>query len=202
MRDPGPWQSVTPREAFDWLSHITAPWCIAGGWALDLFLDRHTRPHADMDVAILRSDVPQFYSGLSGWEFFSARHGVLTRLPASVPPELNVNQLWCRPPGATLWALELMLETSEQETWIYRRDADLRRPLREVIHWSEQGIPYIAPEVQLLYKARSVRPKDQADFETVTPELDSAARAWLARALSKTCPGHAWIGVLDEMSAI
>ncbi|HEV2736058.1 MAG TPA: hypothetical protein VGV85_14520, partial [Longimicrobiaceae bacterium] len=33
-----------------------APWCVAGGWALDLFLGRATRPHADVDLALFRDD--------------------------------------------------------------------------------------------------------------------------------------------------
>ena len=31
-------------------------WGIAGGWAIDLFVGRQMRPHADIDVAILRDD--------------------------------------------------------------------------------------------------------------------------------------------------
>jgi hypothetical protein len=32
------------------------PWCIGGGWAIDLWLGRVTRRHADVDVVILRRD--------------------------------------------------------------------------------------------------------------------------------------------------
>src|SRR5688500_15886359 len=31
-------------------------WGIAGGWAIDLFLQRESRPHSDIDVAVLRAD--------------------------------------------------------------------------------------------------------------------------------------------------
>jgi hypothetical protein len=35
---------------------FNAPWGIAGGWALDLFVGRESRAHADIDVALLRRD--------------------------------------------------------------------------------------------------------------------------------------------------
>ena len=43
-----------------------APWAIAGGWALDLFVGHELRPHADIDVAILRADQQQLRAQLSG----------------------------------------------------------------------------------------------------------------------------------------
>ena len=41
-----------------------APWFIAGGWAIDLFLGRKTREHADVDFALSRLD--QDLSGAAG----------------------------------------------------------------------------------------------------------------------------------------
>ena len=38
------------------MSGYGGTWGIAGGWAIDLFLDRQTRPHDDLDVAVLRHD--------------------------------------------------------------------------------------------------------------------------------------------------
>ena len=58
-------------------------------------------------------------------------------------------------------------------------------------HTSE--IRYLAREVLLLYKAKSVRPNDQADFERVAPKLDTADRSWLCDSLAKTAPGHSWL---------
>ncbi len=31
-------------------------WFIAGGWAIDLFLGKVTRPHQDIEIAIFRKD--------------------------------------------------------------------------------------------------------------------------------------------------
>lgn len=45
-------------------------------------------------------------------------------------------------------------------------------------------MPYLAPEVQLFYKARQLRPKDEEDFTAVLPLLARDGRDWLARAIS------------------
>jgi hypothetical protein len=57
-------------------------------------------------------------------------------------------------------------------------------------------IPIIAPEIQLLFKAKNTRPKDQADFERTLPHLNQPQIHWLARALEEHHPGHAWIDAL------
>ena len=70
-------------------------------------------------------------------------------------------------------------------------------PLEETVRRDRQGIPYLAPEVQLLYKSRRARPHDEADFARVAPTLDLAAREWLRDALAISEPGHRWLSALD-----
>ena len=45
---------VNLRRALAPMNTCQTAWWVAGGWALDLFLGRMTRPHHDVDVAILR----------------------------------------------------------------------------------------------------------------------------------------------------
>lgn len=52
---------------------------------------------------------------------------------------------------------------------------------------------YLRPEVQLLLKAKHVRPQDDLDFERCVPALEDSGRAWLARALMTAHPGHRWL---------
>src|ERR1700733_6380598 len=186
-----------PMEAFAWLCTLNVPWWVAGGWALDLFVGTQTREHEDLDVGVLRRDSMQLLDALSSWEFFEAKDGVLSRLHVGAAPNADVNSLWCRPNGADLWTIEVLLDASDLDYWIFRRNTEIRRPLIEVIRRNSDGVPYLAPEVQLLYKARSMRPKDKADFERVAPRLESAARTWLRESLLKTYPGHAWTAALD-----
>lgn len=80
-------------------------------------------------------------------------------------------------------------------TWTYKRDARISRPLDDIL-WRVDGIRYLRPEVQLLHKARALRPKDQVDFDVCAPLLDVEARAWLRSALEVAHPGHPWLAAL------
>lgn len=80
---------------------------------------------------------------------------------------------------------------------ICRRDSRIRRPYRAVIERTADGIPYLAPEVVLLFKAGSSRAKqprdkDEADLLTVLPDLDRARLRWLDDALAIIHPTHPW----------
>ncbi len=194
------WHAMLPLEAAMLLASVPTPWWVAGGWALDLFVGGQTRGHGDLDIGLLRRDVRQLTSTLSSWEFFEAKNGLLSRLEAGREPNPGVNSLWCRAVGAMSWTMQVLLDASDHEFWVFRRQAQIRRPLAEVIRRNPQSIPYLAPEVQLLYKARSMRPRDRADFGCVAPRLDCAARTWLRRSLSTVDPEHEWISALEGPS--
>jgi hypothetical protein len=69
-------------------------------------------------------------------------------------------------------------------------------PYEQVITRTAAGIPFVRPEIALLFKAKALRAKDDADFAAVLPRLDAPARAWLTRALSDLHPRHPWIAQL------
>lgn len=202
MREPkteeiGEWRSVEPAEAAAWLTHLTVPWWIAGGWALDLFLGQRSRAHTDLDIGVLRRDIATALQALSRWELFEAKDGGLNHLPIGTLPRADVHSLWCRPEGTTPWALEIMLDESDEALWLFRREPTIRRPLSTLTRTSSSQIRYLAPEIQLLYKAKTVRPQDQADFERVVQELDALAVEWLRDSLARAYSGHPWINTLD-----
>jgi hypothetical protein len=196
----GAWRTVDPATGAGWFSALEVPWWIAGGWALDLYLGRQSRAHADLDIGVRRADITTVLAALPSWEIFEAKDGALTRLGAGEAPRLAVHSLWCRPAGTTLWVFELMLDESIDDTWWYRREPSIRRPLSTVVQRNRSGLPYLAPEIQLLYKARGLRAQDQADFELIAPLLDATARAWLVESLARTEAGHPWIGALGGPS--
>jgi hypothetical protein len=74
------WDAVSPLEAVEWFANVPVPWWIAGGWAIDLFLGRETRPHGDLDVGVLRRNVGEVLRSFPGSEAFEAKDGALTRL--------------------------------------------------------------------------------------------------------------------------
>lgn len=67
MEPYGWWCPLTPGEVAERLGAFNGPWWIAGGWAIDLFLGRQTRPHGDTDVLVLRCDQLALQQVLEGW---------------------------------------------------------------------------------------------------------------------------------------
>jgi hypothetical protein len=178
------------------LAPVDAPWWIAGGQAIDLWLGRQTRPHIDLDVQILRRDQHRFRTALDAWELAVAHEGVLTSWTGGDLPEF-ASGLWCRPAGAAAWAFELLLTPARDDVWVFRRDARITLPLAAIGFTTDDGIPVVVPEVQLLFKAKQVRPHDQADLLNVLPELAPDRRAWLADTIELVHPGHPWVAVIN-----
>jgi hypothetical protein len=96
-----------------------------------------------------------------------------------------------------VWRFDVFREPHDGDTWICRRDASIRRPYPEVFELSVDGIPYLRPEICLLFKAKAVRDKDRADFEAVLPRMSPTQRAWLHNALERVHPGNDWISATE-----
>ena len=193
----GEWEPLSVEAVTELLGGMDARWWIAGGWALDLHLGRQTRPHHDIDVLVLREELPAVRERLRGWDLHAADPpgtGVLRPWPEHELLPAALHDIWCRPTPASPWALQLMVDDTDGADWIYRRDHRIRRPVAE-LHGpaSTPARPVLAPEVQLLCKSRTPRPKDVEDFFTVAELLGDDRRDWLRRALSMVSPGHAWL---------
>jgi hypothetical protein len=185
------WNAWHPSEIARRLSGVDARWCVAAGWALDLFRGRQTREHADAEIAVPAGDFPAIREALGAHEVFAIVDG---RAHAIDEASLAAShQTWVREPGTGIWRLDVMRERWDGDTWVCRRDPRVRRPGSQMIAVTADGIPYQQPEIALLFKAKHVREKDEADFEGALPLLDPAARGWLVDALELVHPGHAWI---------
>lgn len=170
--------------------------------AIDLFLGRQTRQHADTDVVLLRRDQLEAHGVLVSWQLFKADPpGQLQARPEDEFLPVGVHDIWCRPDPSAPWRLQFMLGESEDETWICRRDDSIRLPIDRLGLTSPDGLPYLRPEVQLLFKANGLRPKDEADFAACLPVLDERARAWLLAGVERCHPGHRWIKRLTPQVA-
>jgi hypothetical protein len=97
------------------------------------------------------------------------------------------HQTWAWDRAAGRWRFDVFREPHDADVWICRRDEQrIRRPYREIIRWTDDGIPYLAVEVVLLFKAKHRRDKDEADFNGVLP---LRCRSFLRRRR-----GQAWRG--------
>jgi len=182
------------------LAGFAPPWYVAGGWALDLFLGRVTRIHEDIDVEIARPDslILQHHMNERGWRFLTPLHGQLEPWPPHMRLELPRHQAHAHR-GEEF--IDFMLTDTADGIWRYRRQPTIVQSLALATLKSESGVPFLAPELVLLFKSKNTgkheRGKDQLDFERVSPLLSAERRAWLRWALLNTNPAHPWLASLE-----
>jgi hypothetical protein len=196
--DVHPWDAWHPAVAARLLADVRAPWCVAAGWAIDLFLGGQRREHEDLEIAVPSDRFGEVADALAAFELFipgreDDRELVWPYADAGERVETH-HQTWVREPATGRWRLDVFREPSDGDTWICRRDESIRMPHAELIERTADGIPYARPEVVLLFKAKhSHEPKNESDLAAALPALEPARRERLARWLELVHPGHAWI---------
>jgi hypothetical protein len=189
------WQPMRPEAAREMLRGLAAPWWIAGGWAIDLHLGRESRAHEDLDIGLFADDqlIMQQHLLARGYELHAADPpGTLRPWKAGERLPQPVHDIWCRRAPDAPWEFQLMLNPGDATAWISRRDPSVSRSYAETV-LDRDAIPRLAPEIQLYFKAKSLRAKDEADLQAALPTLDIDAVRWLLWGLEHTYPGHAWI---------
>ena len=192
------WSPLTPREVVERFSGFTGNWCIAGGWGLDLFMGKDTRRHDDIDILVFRKDQSAIQRLLADQELFvvdpPGRLRPWLREETLAPPLYNI---WVRANTEAPWSIQLMIQDVIGEEWLFRRDDTIRGALSGLIVRSAEGWPILSPEIQLLYKGKSIRTKDQADFDNLLPHLSILQKEWLREKLKQVYgDSHQWIGDL------
>src|SRR5687767_4836329 len=130
----GPWDPWTPDEVADALQGIEAPWWIAGGWAIDLVLGRESRTHRDVDVWIGRDDQVAFRAALAPFDPHACDPPGALRPWAAHADILGptVQDVWVRENPSGPWRFQLMLNDLSGDSWSFKRDPSIARPLSEV----------------------------------------------------------------------
>ncbi|TCB88286.1 hypothetical protein E0H26_28540 [Micromonospora zingiberis] len=175
------------------------PWYVAAGWALDLFRGEQTREHHDIEIAVPVGRFPEIRERFAEFTFDAIG---AARIWESATPEVlaATRQTWLREPETGRYLLDVFREPHDGDVWICRRDETIRLPYADIIRHTPDRIPYLTPELVLLFKAKHVRPKDQADFDGVLPLLTRPQRETLFRLLKQVHPGHAWLAALPPGS--
>jgi hypothetical protein len=149
----GHWEPYNPAEVATLLADAPFRWWIAGGWALEL-AGAASRPHKDIDVALLRPEHERVRERLDTWDLHVAHAGALTPWDgrAVEPP---ANAIWAREHPDAPWRIDFKLELVDGDDWVYRRDATYRVPIAEIGGLTADGIPYLRPEIAGRYRDES-----------------------------------------------
>lgn len=196
MESDHDWQPMSVQEAVAIFSDAPFRWWISGGYALELHLGRVWRTHDDVDVGVCRVDTPAVFRWLADWDLWIATAGRL--LPWNghlLEANQNTNNVWARSAPNAPWRFDLTVGSGTPDRWEYRRDTTIQRTWGAALLEAPDGIPYLAPEIQLLFKSKDPRPKDHEDARLVVPMLDAEERRFLSDRLPA---GHPWHSLLRD----
>jgi Aminoglycoside-2''-adenylyltransferase len=192
-------------EVAEALGNLRAPFYFSGGWAIDLHLGRVTREHHDIDVLVMRRDQLGLHRVLKRFSLkkmiphpdgMPPNRGTVVEWPRGERLELPVHQINAYLGDESEPAFQVMLAESSDSEWIFRRNPEVRMPISRMGFYPLWGLPYLAPEIVLLFKAKHLEPRDRIDFSNALPALSADARRWLRDAIEKTHPGHQWLNSL------
>ena len=205
------------------------PWAVCGGFALDMFLDQNIRIHGDMDICVFEDDRENVLKFIldQGWQVYEFRgQGKVRPLTHAMQSDPGRNLMCltdgcdivkfypCKDKGMLyhqffhtgmkkLHYLEFLFNRADSGYLVLNQEKGVRRELSKAfLTWN--GIPYLAPEIALLYKASSSdNPDYQLDYRQVYPHLNSDQREWYIHAMNLLYPdGHAWIPQAASASKI
>jgi hypothetical protein len=175
------------------LSDLSCQWFVCGGWAIDLFLNRVTRSHKDIDIAISRND--QFklrdYLLQRGWNLEIAINGQLIPWADSEWLALPVHTIWCKNDKYNPNFIEILLNEIDDNQFRFRRDQSITLKRERMSFKSTIELPVLSPEIVLLYKSNSHEEHD-TDFQNTIGSLGGESRVWLKDALNKLFVQHPW----------
>lgn len=192
------WEPLNVQEGLAIFRDAPFQWYVAGGYAVEQFLGQPTRDfHDDLDIGIFRDEQLAAQAWLDDWLLYAADPpGTLRPWHPNEYLPVGVHDIWAHRPEVDAWQFQLMVQEVEGDEWYSRRDTSIRGKRSDLIQ-IYHGVPCIRIEVQLHYKAKGQRPKDETDFAACLPHLSAEAKSWLRESLQRQFPeGHDWLDVL------
>jgi hypothetical protein len=182
------WIPITVDEVMRIFADAPFQWCLAGGYAVEQFLGRSIRAHGDIDVMVFRDEQLAAQRWLRDWQFYAADPaGTLRKWHDNEYLPYGIHDIWGHKLDSNAWQLQLMLAEVEGDEWFSRRNHAIRGKRADLMT-EYNGIPCIRIDVQMLYKAKNSRAKDELDFQACLPLLDNASKKWLKGHLLLTHP--------------
>lgn len=194
------WRPLSTDEVSSLFSNAAFPWWIAGGVALELALGQEIRSHSDIDILILRPDHLKVRKLLTRWDCWVADPpGTLCPWPVGKQLNSNVHDVWCRENPNDEWRFQLMIDETSSTNWVSRRDREIYASIQSITRTNTEGIRYLAPHVQLYYKAKRPCKKDEIDFKAVLESNVEFDKNWLRNSISQSygkC--HPWLEFMRD----
>lgn len=182
-----------PLKVWSLMLDFKADWFIAGGWAIDLYLEKETRQHEDVEIAIFREDQIALQNYLEGWILKKAVNSTLSKWKQNEYLELPIHEIHCSKENDETQSLEVLLNETDGDRWLFRRNLKITKPVSKFYMTSKLGMKFLCPEIVLLYKSKNPRTKDEKDFKVVVECLNIDSKAWLKNALTTCYDEHHWL---------
>ena len=195
-------------------------YAICGGCALDLFLGYETRTHGDIDILAFWEDRETIISYMQSQGFLVYEMlggGKVHRVTDIWIQEKLRKNIFCCTEDCELvrlhdteekdvyWLdfqhtglsklnyIEFLFNEKTENEFVYVRDNRIKRKLESAI-LQKDGIPYLSPELCLVFKSTDIeREGYQQDFELTVERLNGEQRTWFEKAMEMLYPeGHKW----------
>ena len=194
------WEPYDVKKIQALMQEFDRPWCIAGGYAIELFVGESFRPHGDIDIFLFREDQLHIQTYFQDWDMHRAALPGLKAWKKGEYLEGKIRDIWVREKVGAPWRFQLMLNDRKAGRWIFKRNPAIGGAIQDMFLHSTSAVPYLAPEIQLLYKAKAtVSEKDQWDFDRALPLMSEERihllRDWL---MIQFPNGHAWIKKVNQ----
>ncbi|HSJ70265.1 MAG TPA: amino acid transporter [Acidimicrobiia bacterium] len=196
------WAPLSIEELTGRFAVTDIDWWIAGGLAIDLFLGWTSRHHEDVDIEVFRQDREVLFDVFEGWDLRTVSEGELSPWRRGEDIADGVFGIWGRPASGSPWAVEVILASGNGGEWRFRRDPRITMGKDRLLRAAASGVRYCTPEVQLLYKAKRARAKDDIDLTRVLHLMSGEQKRWLMDALALTEPAHPWLLVLESATRL
>ena len=171
-------------------------WFLCGGWAVDAWLGRQTREHADVDFAIFEDGLDAIVHQFAGWSVVAHDerdqdsnepwNGRKLMLPAHLHIRRDDDDL------------DVPVNERHGGEWVLCQEPRLTVDLATSTEVSNWGLRALVPEIILFFKALDTREKDEGDLVALLPLLGNAQLAWLRDAVALARPGHVWLPRLQR----
>lgn len=215
-------------EAHELLKNGGFEYAFCGGFGIELFLNRAIRKHGDIDVSAYwqdRDKIILFMQSL-GWDVYEMCGGGIVHQITNVKNQIMAKRnIFCFKDGCSLIKLspqgetdmyyldfdhsgqtkldfiEFLFNNCSADSFLYARNENIALSILKAI-LAQNGIPYLAPELILLYKSTDTeREGYQLDFDSANAEMNAEQKDWLQAALKELNPtGHKWLEVNTLLS--